>query len=325
MIKRVLIVSLVLIVIALVIFWLLTGGWSAAARTARSLANPLELIFGTSTSGSFIKLPWQPSELTRGPDIGDYASEAAARNDASGDEDQRSASQESPTRNFGNPSPYAGRIAIRESSATESNPSIEFVELTASGSNTGPVLLANWSLQSVVSGVRVPLPQAASTFVMGVVNVVRPISLDPGASVYVTTAASPVGTSFRENICIGYLTELQTFTPELSGECPAPAEMLPMNADTIRTYGASCFDYLNSLSSCHFTSNPPSNLSPSCRSFVVNSISYNGCVNAHKFGSSFALPTYRAYLALRSELWANSHDVIRLLDGEGRTVDVLTY
>src|SRR3990167_808576 len=170
MIKRVLIVSLVLFVIALVIFWLLTGGWSAAARTARSLANPLELIFGTSTSGSFIKLPWQPSELTRGPDIGDYASEAAAYNEASGDEDQQAASQESPTRNFGNPSPYAGRIAIRESSATESNPSAEFIELTASGSNAGPVVLANWSLQSVVSGVRVPLPQAAPAFTMGIVK-----------------------------------------------------------------------------------------------------------------------------------------------------------
>lgn len=325
MIKRVLIVTLVLFLIALFIFWLLTGGWSAATRTARSLANPLELIFGTSTSGSFIKLPWQPSEPTRGPDIGDYASEAAARNEASGGEDQLPASQESPTRNLGNPSPYAGKVSIRESSATESDPSNEFVELAASGSNTGPVLLANWSLQSVVSGVRVPLPQAAPAFVMGIVNAVRPISLDPGASVYVTTAASPVGTSFRENICSGYLSELQTFTPELPGECPAPSEMLPMNADTIRTYGASCFDYLDTLSSCHFTSNPPSGLSPACRSFIANSISYNGCVNTYRASPSFALPSYRAYLALRSELWGNSHDVIRLLDAEGRTVDLLTY
>ncbi len=325
MIKRVLIISLIVFAIALFIFWLVTGGGAAAARTARSLANPLELIFGTSTSGSFITLPWQPDSSTRGPDISDYASEAAAQNLASGDSDQLSSPQETQVRNFGTPSPYAGKITIRESSATESDPSREFIEIAAAESNTGPILITNWSLQSAVSGVRAPIPQAAPFFVMGVVNNVQPISLEPGTAVFITTAASPVGTSFRENICTGYLSELQTFTPELSGECPAPSETLPMNADNIRTYGSSCFDYLNNLTSCHFPGDPPSGLFPTCRSFVVNSFSYNGCVNTNRARPSFALPTYRAYLSLRSELWANSHDVVRLLDADGRTVDVLTY
>ncbi|MBI5457593.1 hypothetical protein HY971_02620 [Candidatus Kaiserbacteria bacterium] len=325
MIKRVLIISLVIFIIALFIFWLVTGGGAAAARAARSLANPLELIFGTSTSGSFIALPWQPDSSTRGPDISDYASEAAALNQASGDTDQLPSSEDTQVRDFGTPSPYAGRITIRESSATESDPSREFIELAASESNTGPILITNWSLQSAVSGARAPIPQAAPAFVMGVVNNVLPISLEPGAAVFVTTAASPVGTSFRENVCTGYLSELQTFTPELAGECPAPSEMLPMNADNIRTYGSSCFDYLNNLSSCHFTPNPPPSLSPACRSFITNAVSYNGCVNTYRAQASFTLPTYRAYLSLRSELWANTHEVVRLLDAEGRTVDVLTY
>lgn len=325
MIKRVLIVSIVIFIIALIVFWFLTGGWAAAVRTARSLSNPIELIFGTSTSGSFIKLPWQPDSSTRGPDISDYASEAAALNQASGDTDQLSSPVGTQTRNFGAPSPYAGKIAIRESSATESDPSREFIELAASESNTSPILITNWSLQSAVSGARAPIPQAAPVFVMGVVNNVQPISLEPGATVFVTTAASPVGTSFRENICSGYLSELQTFTPELSNECPAPSETLPMNADTIRTYGSSCFDYLNNLSSCHFPASFPSNLSPICRTYIANSISYNGCVNTYRARPSFALPSYRAYFSLRSELWANTHEVVRLLDAEGRTVDVLTY
>ncbi len=325
MIKRVLIISIVVFIIALIIFWFVTGGWAAAARTARSLSNPLELIFGTSTSGSFIKLPWQPEELTRGPDIGDYAGEADARILASGDEDQYSGGQPTQTQAFGNPSPYVGKVTISENAATESDITKEFVQLTASENNTEPLIVTNWTLQSAVSGARGTIPLATPLFVLGIVNAVQPIYLEPGASIFITTAASPIGTSFRENICSGYLSELQTFSPELRSECPAPSEALPMNADNLRTYGSSCFDYLNSLTQCHFPTTLPSDLSSACRSFISNTTSHNGCVNTYRNRIPFALPTFRAYLSFRSELWANSHDVIRLLDEQGRMVDVLTY
>jgi len=325
MIKRVLIISLIVFIIALIIFWFITGGWAGAARTARSLANPLELIFGASASGSFLKLPWQPPELTRGPDISDYAGEADARILASGDEDQFANTPPTPTGAFGNPSPYAGKVVIRESNATESDAAQEYIQLTASQNNTQPISITNWTLQSAVSGARAIVPHAAPFFVLGTVNTVQPIYLEPGDSVFITTGASPVGTSFRENICSGYLTELQKFTPELSNECPTPPEMLPMNADNLRTYGSSCFDYLNALTQCHFPTTLPSELSSACRSFISNTMSYNGCINTSRDRTPFALPSFRTYLGLRSELWNNSHDVIRLIDEQGQTVDVLTY
>ncbi len=325
MIKRVLYTSLIIFIIALIIFWLFTGGWAAISRTARSLANPIDIIFGTSTAGYLIRLPWQPAELTRGPDISDYASEASARNEASGGEDQSSGTQSQSARPSGDSSPYAGKVTISENTATESDPAKEFIQLTASESNGGPIVVTNWSLQSAVSGARAPIPQAAPFFVLGVVNNVQPISLNPGASVFVTTAASPLGTSFRENICSGYLSELQRFTPELGSDCPAPSEALPMNADNLRTYGSSCFDYLNGLAQCHFPSTLPADLSSACRSFIQNTMSYNGCIHTYRNRSDFALPTFHSYLALRSDLWSNSHDVIRLLDEQGRIVDVLNY
>lgn len=325
MIKRVLIVSLIVFVIALIIFWFVTGGWAAAKRTARSLSNPIELIFGTSTSGSFFGLPWQPTELTRGPDISDYAGEADARNLAAGDEDQYYEAPSTQRPPFGNPSPHVGKVRITDNAATEGNIAKEFIQLSASGNNTEPIAVTNWTLQSAVSGAHAPIPLAAPLFVLGIVNAVQPIYLEPGTSVFITTAASPVGTSFRENICSGYLSELHTFTPELSSECPAPSEALPMNADNLRIYGSSCFDYLGSLSQCHFPATLPSDLSAACRSFISNTASYNGCINTHRNRVPFMLPVFHAYLAFRSELWANSHDVIRLLDEQGRTVDVLTY
>src|SRR3989344_1589368 len=156
MIKHVLITSLIVFIIALIVFWLMTGGGAAVARTARTLMNPLDFFIGQNTSVSFIQLP-------------------------------------------------------------------------ASDINSASVSIAGWSLQSAVSGARAAVPQAAPLFVLGIVNSVQGISLEPGASVVLTTAASPVGTSFRENRCIGYLNELQIFTPELSGSCPTPSEALPMN------------------------------------------------------------------------------------------------
>jgi hypothetical protein len=48
-------------------------------------------------------------------------------------------------------------------------------------------------------------------------------------------------------------------------------------------------------------------------------------MNAYGGSASFGLNTWRLYLNAYGELWSNSHDVIRLLDAEGRTVDSLTY
>jgi hypothetical protein len=157
------------------------------------------------------------------------------------------------------------------------------------------------------------------------VNAVQPISLEPGSSAILTTGISPVGISFRENTCSGYLGELQSFTPELPSECPAPSEALLLNADNLRAYGDTCIDYVQTLSQCHFPATVPSNLTPACRSFIANTLSYNGCTQAHRNDPSFALPSWRVYLGLKAEFWYNTHDVIRLLDDQGRVVDVLTY
>ena len=141
-----------------------------------------------------------------------------------------------------------------------------------------------------------------------------------------TTSLSPVGVSFEENICSGYLSELQQFTPELNGSCPSPADTLPQTAENLRTYGASCFDYIANIPSCHFVgANQPTNLSTACRQFVGNNLSYNGCVAMYRSQANFDLPTFRLYLNQSAKLWNDSHDIIRPLDAQGRIVDVLSY
>src|SRR6185436_19828976 len=57
-------------------------------------------------------------------------------------------------KNFGNPSPYKGKIAFGRSASQESAPAEEYLLLEASYSNTAPISLAGWSLQSAVTGTR---------------------------------------------------------------------------------------------------------------------------------------------------------------------------
>ena len=180
-------------------------------------------------------------------------------------------------------------------------------------------------MQSALTGVRAFFPRGADLFFVGAVNAQQDIYLDPEGSAVISSGPSPVGTSFRENVCTGYLDGLQTFRPALSRDCPAPADSLPLTADNLRTYGDACFDFVRELPLCTLPLSAPSSVSPACRIFLANNLSYNGCVQNYRYKTGFQRGAWRIYLNAGGELWRNSHDVIRLLDAEGRTVDVLTY
>ncbi len=315
----------IFIVIGLIAMWLIAGGWAASMRTIKALGNPVEFFFGTgSTTLSTITLPWGPGEI-RGPDISGYADEANRINGVSGDEPDsiEAGDATSEAKTFGNPSPYSGKVSLRIGGAKESDAASEYVELNARGGST--IDITGWSLQSAATAIRMAIPYGTSLFVVGVVNAPERITLRSGDEAIINTGISPVGISMRENICSGYLSRTQVFTPELSGSCPSSSDVLPLNEENIRTYGATCFDYLASASRCSAPSSGSQDVSPACRSLAVTAFTYNGCVQMFRGRVNFSLPSWRVYLGLGSELWGNSHDVIRLLDAEGRTVTTLTY
>lgn len=329
MLKTILIVFLIVLVISFVIFWLVTGGAAAAWREVQTLTNPFSFIFlGETSTGQYITLPWQPEGLPHGPDISGFASGSADRPEDLDAQYEALTEELTDAMNFGDPSAQAGRVRMSgEEGAKSYDPRSEYIQLHAEYGNTGPVDMTGWSVQSALTGVRAFLPQAADPFIMGFINATRGVSLSPGATAFMVSGQSPSGFSFRENICTGYLQELQEFTPSLSASCPTPADALPLTADNIRIYGDACFDYVKNLSTCHFPpaqSLPPS-LTRACRDFIVTNFTYNGCVARYQNRASFALDSWRAYLGTGTELWRNSHDIIRLLDANGRTVDVLTY
>lgn len=330
MIRTILIWLAVAIVAILALLWLLTGGPRKVIDAAQGIGNPVDAIFFFNPSDGDFRLPWQP-ELPYGPEPAfdeetpsEQSADAAAQlSDAEREYDalQRRIVD---AKNFGEPSPYRGQVRIAEH-AGDGGPDAEYVAIQATESNSSPVSLAGWSLQSAVTGIRGFIPRGAGVFVVGVVNPQQDIALDPGASAIVASGVSPVGTSFRENICTGYLSQQRSFAPSLSRSCPDPSQVIPLTAENIRLYGEHCIDFVQTIPSCTFPLAMPADLSYECRAYVARKISYNGCVEDNRHRSSFLRASWRIYLGAGAELWRNSHDVVRLLDAEGRTVDVLVY
>ena len=347
MVARIVIVLVICVAVIYAALWLISGGFSHALSSARMVSNPLGFFFGTSTDGAAFHLPFQPTISGAEIDASDPAVQTADGKFivGSGNADTDSAATNGNTaanpavtdltqsQTFGGPSPLSKKIFFEENSATESVPASEYVSIAASSQNTAPISLKNWTLQSAVTGERFPLPSAAPNFTVGVLNTVAAVVLNPGDRAMITTSVSPVGVSFRENKCTGYLGQFQSFTPPLPLECPEPSRELPTNSQNLSTFGESCVDYMNAIPRCHFPigdefiSSVPSGLPvlPACVAFAANHLSYNGCIAAHRSDADFQGTTWRIYLGSNVEIWHNSHDVIRLLDEKGRTVDVLTY
>lgn len=320
-------------IIGLIVLWLATGGISSIRSTASHISNPLRDIMSATnvvdkSRGWGITLPWQPADLGIGVQLQNI--DGTTNNP---EEDIASISEQidqlegqvQDAQTFGDPSPYRGAVRLGSVSGAQQSTGSEYVTLSASGLNTAPVDISGWSIQSAVTGVRAYIPRGANLFLLGNLNEQQDISLNPGFSAIVMSGFSPVGTSFRENTCSGYLAQSQQFEPSLSETCPEHSDSLPLTADNIRTYGDSCFDYLRSLPSCTFPTSFPTTISSACRLFVSNHFSYNGCVQDNRGRPGFQSDTWRIYLGATNDLWRNTHDIVRLLDRGGRTVDVLTY
>lgn len=329
MFRQVLFWLIAFIVIILILLWVIGGG----PRRAYEQVTSFEILPFSPTEAGF-RLPWQPVELFPTIDITTAFQPAGDDLDATQyqlaefeTEYERLNREAGTMRTFGSPSPYSGTVTIVHDifgvRATE--PNEEYVQIAVDYKAQSAVDITGWSLESALTGTKVYLPGIASSFVMGTTNAIGSTSLQPGGLAIITTAPSPVGASFRENVCSGYLDQFQEFHPQLGNECPSPPSMLPLTEENLRNYGDSCFDVVAQLYSCRFPQNIPDTVTPACRAFLTDALSYNGCVSRNHSSRSFETNRWRMYLGGQSEIWRNSHDAIRLLDAQGKTVDVFVY
>ncbi|HUX81155.1 MAG TPA: hypothetical protein VMV38_02450, partial [Candidatus Paceibacterota bacterium] len=188
-----------------------------------------------------------------------------------------------------------------------------------------PVDLTGWTLMSSATGNATSIPKGTELPTSGIVNAAQDIVLTPGQRALVISGQSPIGASFRENKCIGYFSTFQKFSPSLPQNCPAPADELTSFYGGNYIRDAACIDYVNTLSRCQVALTPPSGSSSACQSLVVNYFNYNGCVTAHQKDADFSGSTWRIYLGRSNAMWRQTHEVVKLLDSTGKTVDAFTY
>lgn len=348
MLRNVLLLLFALVLVVAAVGWVKNGGAQNLAQNASFFSNPFSMFNTTETESGWqlpsYEIPFEIQPITL-PEFteedGVLISADTRWGDATSHEDihevlldaeteyDRLRAQLADVRTFGDVSPAHGLVYISNVSTglNESMPSVEYVSIEASSENTAPISLSGWSLQSARSGKRAMIPQGTRLLTAGTIPEITPITLEPGARAIITTGKSPVGVSFRENSCSGYLDQFQSFVPSLDTySCPLASDELPYTLENAEIYGDACFSFLETLPRCTFyTDSFPADISGQCRNFVQYVMSYNGCVQQNRWRPSFTRKDWRIFLGQPQELWAASRDVIRLLDAQGRTVDAWSY
>jgi hypothetical protein len=296
------------------LIWIATGGpLHPISFTGPTLALP-----GALGGGTYLSLPRSPYSIGGSdislPGASDGSSNASLPTFVGGT-------------TFGTPSPYRGKVIMSHyvSGAGSSDTKNEYIQLRVAPDAGIPVDLSEWTLVSAASGSSVSIPKGTRVPTSGIVNATQDIVLNPGEQAIIISGRSPIGGSFSENKCIGYFSTFQTFSPPLPQNCPVPSDDLSRfyGADYVRD--AACIDYVNRLSRCQVVLSPPTSVSNSCQNFMVQYLNYNGCVNAHKNDADFQGDTWHIYLGRTTPMWRAQHEIVKLLDINGKTVDAFSY
>ncbi len=300
------------------LIWIATGGPThPLAFTGPSLALPGEL-----GGGTYLSLPKAP--------FGIGNSNVSLPGSSSGGGTLGGSGVSIPSLGgiaLGPSSLYSGIVSLSYyvSGAGSSDPENEYVQLSVSPNAGVPVDITGWTIESEATGAAAVIPQGTEVPTSGIVNPVQDIVLAPGETAILVSGQSPIGGSFRENKCIGYFSNFQTFSPPLPQNCPAPSDELASLYGTGYIRDAACIDYVNSLSRCQVALTPPPGASSACQTFLIQYLNYNGCVSAHRSDADFLGTTWRIYLGRTTAMWRATHELVRLVDKNGNTVDAFSY
>lgn len=256
-------------------------------------------------------------------------------------------------------SKWKGMIKIgRGNGSSEYQPNQEYIVLQSNSGNKDSINITGWSLTNgkdrkffpvndrQVKGIsnKVTIPKVTLIFIPNGVNSQEDIVLEPGGRAIITTGRMASGipfeikTNFRENICSGYIEELDNydFTPSLDTNCPSPeSEEGVVSLDDV------CYKFVRQMGSCHtpefkdivYKNKEPltgfvdnvGNLSYPCKEFLKKNYNYDSCIANHLSDENFFEKRWRIFLNQPFELWAKDREVITLYDKEGKVVDELIY
>ena len=221
-------------------------------------------------------------------------------------------------------SPYTGLITLKVGKAKENDPDKEYVQLSA----TGEVEISGWRLVSYVTDSKATIPEGSALLENRGDRDDTPIIMHAGETAYVMTGETPLKVSFKENLCTGYLKEYEDFYPSLKKQCPMPSDEMLLFGN-IRNDDDECFEFVADIKQCEIPTDSElrdADITSRCRIFIEDTLDYEGCVDEHQDDADFdSIGVWRIYLDRSGELWLSTREIIRLLDDEGKVVDVLEY
>lgn len=221
-------------------------------------------------------------------------------------------------------SPYKGLITLRVGNWYGNTASSEYLKLVASRDLQGKVLITGWSVRSAITYKNAQIGKAAPLPFTDQTNQEDPIFISAGDTVYINTGRSPIGISFKTNLCTGYFGQFQEFTPQLSTDCPRVVD--EKHPNIANDFLDACEDYLSGMASCKIqVGSLPQSIGPDCNSFISTKINYPTCLLNHKNDFGFYKPEWRVFLKQDTRLWKDRREVIQLFDNKGKIVDTVSY
>lgn len=299
--------------------WFFTGGPNNATARGGQYIKPLAPIdsgevYGKYYAGSPVKsgetldLPQSPADVVRtaGSKIEDFFTES------------EKAKQIHITSLLAKRISFDGIAGAKASDANE-----EYLRILASEYAKGPIAVSGLLLRGTGYDSAVLVPRAVELPILGASATKKDVYLPPGGRALVSSGRSPIGTSFRANMCTGYLDQFQNYAPDLRRECPTPLEEL---RQTELVGEEACVEFVEKIPRCRiYQGKLPNSLSGACRVFVTEKLNYNACVAAHKNDEDFYKDEWRLFLDQQEELWRDRNEIIRLIDAKENVVDAITY
>ena len=212
-----------------------------------------------------------------------------------------------------------GKLALYRGLASSANANQEYVEISAPSSNDIKIFIGGMGLGNS-RGERFAIGAGAYLPYSGQVNPEEGIQLEPGGRAYIITGRSPIGTSFRPNLCAGYFQQFNKFEPRLREECPRSED-----EDSTRGLQNSCLDFLETVQTCRQVLEIPLGLTPECQNYVSLEINYKKCVERHRNDPGFYSKNWYIYLGRDNEIWSSRRETITLYDREGKILDSISY
>ena len=147
-----------------------------------------------------------------------------------------------------------------------------------------------------------------------------PLVLPPGGKITITAGRQDTYSAFRENICTGYFTQHTKFTPSIGNQCPQ------IDTYDLLALGDKCIATIDKVPRCTIpTASHFFGQTSECSSYMIQHLSYAGCVHDHRADTDFFENLWYVWLGRDTELFRNIHETLVLRDSAGLFVDKREY